>query len=524
MRLAPHRVYGTAPLLCLADIIAVPGERSIIMDMRASQEISSAPRLDGFVDDGHAKSRSSVDEPVAGHGVPAREQGSSSQTKMTVWQRVGAYFRNKDNQRLLACYWALASAGWNDASLGPLIPSIERYFSLTYTEVSTLFISQCVGYMVCGVTCNRMTHRLGMGRVVTIGAALQLAGYAIAIAPPPFAVLPIGWAIIGLGVGYQDASANAWVAGLPNAHVKLGYLHGLYGLGALVAPLVATAFVSAGIRFSYFFAVSLGVAATDVLVLFLTFWRSGPLDHEEQEEPARREPQQVVHDSVESPGIELKDLATRQTSIDEMDNTPTGERIRQSASAKDMEIYKNKLIWICAIFLLLYVGAEVSIGGWIVTFLQNERQGSVQSGNAVSGFWGGIALGRLILPRFNVFVGERRVIFPYTAVAISLEIWIWLHRDLISNAVAFSLIGVILGPFYPIAISVISKLLPRHLHVGAIGFIAAIGSCGAAALPFATGALAQRYGAWVLQPMIISLLSAMGILWIFIPEPDKKAA
>lgn len=31
-------------------------------------------------------------------------------------------------------------------------------------------------------------------------------------------------------------------------------------------------------------------------------------------------------------------------------------------------------------------------------------------------------------------------------------------------------------------------------------------------------------GAWVLQPMIISLLSAMGILWIFIPEPDKKAA
>ena len=109
---------------------------------------------------------------------------------------------------------------------------------------------------------------------------------------------------------------------------------------------------------------SLGVAATDVLVLFLTFWRSGPLDHEEQEAPAGREPQQVADDSVESPGIELKDLATRQTSVDESDPTHTGERIRQSAGAKDMEIYKNKLIWICAIFLLLYVGAEVSIGGW----------------------------------------------------------------------------------------------------------------------------------------------------------------
>ena len=109
---------------------------------------------------------------------------------------------------------------------------------------------------------------------------------------------------------------------------------------------------------------SLGVAATDVLVLFLTFWRSGPLDHEEQEAPASRQPEPVASDSVESPGIELKDLATRQTSIGETDQAPTGERIRQSASAKDMEIYKNKLVWICAIFLLLYVGAEVSIGGW----------------------------------------------------------------------------------------------------------------------------------------------------------------
>lgn len=167
-----------------------------------------------------------------------------------------------------------------------MIPSIERYFSLTYTEVSTLFISQCAGYMICGVTCNRMTQRFGMGRCITIGSALQLCGYAIAIAPPPFAVLPVGWAIIGacymsllpmylgharlttatgLGVGYQDASANAWVAGLPSAHQKLGYLHGLYGLGALVAPLVATAFVSAGIRFSYFFAVCVPLRRTHLI-------------------------------------------------------------------------------------------------------------------------------------------------------------------------------------------------------------------------------------------------------------------
>ena len=89
------------------------------------------------------------------------------------------------------------------------------------------------------------------------------------------------------------------------------------------------------------------------------------------------------------------------------------------------------------------------------------------------------AAGRIILPRFNLWVGEKRVIFLYSALAIGLEISIWTAPSMIGNAVAFSLVGFLLGPFFPVAISVLTKTLPKHLHAGGVGLVASVGSAGA---------------------------------------------
>lgn len=74
---------------------------------------------------------------------------------------------------------------------------METYFSIGYTIVSTMFIAQCTGYIAAGLTNNRVTDKFGMSRVITAGAMLQTVAYAIVIAPPPFAVLPVAWSIVG---------------------------------------------------------------------------------------------------------------------------------------------------------------------------------------------------------------------------------------------------------------------------------------------------------------------------------------
>lgn len=76
---------------------------------------------------------------------------------------------------------------------------------------------------------------------------------------------------------------------------------------------------------------------------------------------------------------------------------------------------------------------------------------------------------------------------------------------------------------FPTAVVLITKLLPRSLHVGAIGFATAFGGSGGAVLPFAVGAIAQAKGVQTLQPIILAICVALGTLWVFLPRPTPKS-
>jgi fucose permease len=79
-----------------------------------------------------------------------------------------------------------------------------------------------------------------------------------------------------------------------------------------------------------------------------------------------------------------------------------------------------RVAWLLAVFLLAYVGVEVALGGWIVTFMIQARNGDhFASGMTATGFWLGITVGRVVLgfvtPRLGVklavLVGSFRVQF-----------------------------------------------------------------------------------------------------------------
>lgn len=63
-------------------------------------------------------------------------------------------------------------------------------------------------------------------------------------------------------------------------------------------------------------------------------------------------------------------------------------------------------------------------------------------------------------------VGERRVLFIYSILAIGLELVVWLVPSLIGGGVTISIIGVILGPMYPIAMNHTVRILPEWLVTG----------------------------------------------------------
>jgi fucose permease len=75
-----------------------------------------------------------------------------------------------------------------------------------------------------------------------------------------------------------------------------------------------------------------------------------------------------------------------------------------------------RVTWLCAIFLLGYVGVEVALGGWIVKFMLEVRKGEeFASGMTATGFWMGITVGRIVLGFVTPRLGEK------LAIAVSFD-------------------------------------------------------------------------------------------------------
>jgi fucose permease len=170
--------------------------------------------------------------------------------------------------------------------------------------------------------------------------------------------------------------------------------------------------------------------------------------------------------------------------------------------------------WICAIFLFLYGGVEVAIGGWIVVFMTNVRHGSAfASGMTETGFWLGITVGRFVLGFVSPRLGERLAIAVYLSLSIALELIFWLVPDFIVSALAMSFVGFFMGTIFPCVVVVATRLLPKHIHVAAIGFTAALSMGGGSVFPFMIGAIAQAKGVKVLQPILLAMLGVALAIW-----------
>lgn len=165
----------------------------------------------------------------------------------------------------------------------------------------------------------------------------------------------------------------------------------------------------------------------------------------------------------------------------------------------------------------------VGLGGWIVTFMLRVRGASPSaSGYSGTGFWAGQALGRASLGFVTERYGERICITIYLAICLALQLVFWLVPQYIVSAVAVAFLGFFLGPLFPGCVMVTAKLLPKHIHVSAIGFGMALGGTGGTVFPFIIGAIAASKGVKVLQPIILALIIVVAIIWLMFPRVKKR--
>ncbi|OQE28360.1 hypothetical protein PENSTE_c003G06133 [Penicillium steckii] len=395
--------------------------------------------------------------------------------------RINAY-------RSFATFWSMLVMGANDAAYGALIPYLESYYDLSYTIVSLVFLSPLVGYTLAAFLNHRIHTSLGQRGPALIGPGCHLVAYIVNCVHPPYPVLVISFIFAGFGNGLEDAAWNAWIGNMAHSNELLGLLHGFYGVGAVLSPLAATYMIArSSMPWYYFYYVMIGAAFVELAFCGACFWKST--------------------------GAVFRAMSASTGDANKKGGLKSALFTNPSA----------RVTWLCSLFLLGYVGVEVALGGWIVTFMIRVRNGpAFASGMTATGFWLGITVGRFLLGFVTPRVGEKLAIAAYVLLSMAFGLILWLVPQFYASAVAVALQGFFLGPLFPGVIVMIAKLLPRHLHVSSIGFAAAFGGSGAAILPFAVGALAQAKGVRVLQPFIIALSGAIFLAWLGLPRVKKE--
>lgn len=196
-----------------------------------------------------------------------------------------------------------------------------------------LFLAAFVGYCLAALSNNLIHHHFGQRGVAVSAPISRLVGYIPLCLHPPFAALPPLMMFAGYGNGIEDSAWNAWIGNMESANELLGFLHGSYGLGATIGPLVATAMVTkAELPWYTYFYLMIGLTGVELLLASTAFWgATGAVYRATQTEA-----------------------------------TGGGRTTTRS-------VLKSPTVWLVACFLLGYVGAEVSLGGWIVTFMLEVR-------------------------------------------------------------------------------------------------------------------------------------------------------
>lgn len=331
-----------------------------------------------------------------------------------------------------------------------------------------------LGRLATSATAVTILRRVAIGPATAL-AALLLAGSVATLAiTRSFAVLVAAATALGLVSGVLDSLGNRYQTAIRDVR-QAGYVFGAYGVGATAFPaLVAATSWSVGF-------LAAAVVAVVAAALALAPGVDWPADLDER------------------PGIGAAVVETTEDAV-----LPARAAAGAPTPARAPgPLPRSAVVTSLAAFALVCT-LEIVTGNWAATYLRDGRGASEDAAAyALSGFWAGITLGRLVLGRLPG--GPRRIVGASgLATAVLIAVVPLLPVDVV--LVLYTAIGLTLAPVFPTLMSTTAdrvgtgwagrvggwQLLSANLAGTALGALlgVVVGVWGADAIGWAAVALA----------------------------------
>jgi fucose permease len=350
---------------------------------------------------------------------------------------------------------------------GPALPTLRDQTGATLGALGLVFAAQSVGGLVGSIVAGRLYRRLGGPHLIAIAVLLLAVSIALlAVAGELALVIALG-ALMGLGAGTMDVSANTVAPTLvdPDALVaSMNALHMCFAIGALGTPLV----VGLSVALTDGLGLACAVFGVALVALGVTLWRRDRADG------ARRAAEQH----------------------EEAGPTPAAWRLAVVAS-----------------FFLLYVGLEVCFAGWIATYADELDLGSGWGTAFTATFWGGFLLGRLLMTWRGERIETGRVLWvsviAATVIAVLIAVVGAAPVAVLFGSAAF---GAAIAPQFPTMLAHLHRSVPLTGTV--TSWCIAGAAVGGLILPPLIGTLFDSVGAAAL-PWTIAVSSVASAVVLF---------
>jgi fucose permease len=382
--------------------------------------------------------------------------------------------------------------GLPDGMLGTAWPAMRQSFGVPVGDLGLILLVNTIGSVVVAAFVGRLIQRLGVSVLLAVAAACAaLGGIGYAVAPGLWLILTIG-PLLGAAAGMMDGGLNTAIA-LTGRPRLLNLLHGFYGIGTALGPLVVTAAILAGSwRPAYLFLVALDLAAA---VLWLLHHRGAPAPE------ALRPPAET------STG----------PSADETDPAATWSR--------------RRVVTVLALGLIVffvYTGLEVSAGQWETSYLRGHIGLSASAaGLAAFGYWGALTAVRIGLALPKRPVPLRLVLGGGLAASVGATALICWQPDAVVVVIGFVILGAALAGFFPALIATTPQRIGQERARHAIAWQVGAAAAGGSGLSALIGLLIDHSSLAILGPAILTLALLLVVAYAAlarlapIPAPDR---
>lgn len=368
---------------------------------------------------------------------------------------------------LAIIYLAFISLGLPDSLLGAAWPTMHQYFDvpISYAGWISMIIAACT--IVSSLLSDRLTRRLGAGRVTTISVGMTAAalfGFSVSHA---YWMLLL-WAVpYGLGAGSVDAALNNYVA-LHYESRHMSWLHCFWGVGASIGPAIMGAAITRGMGWSggYRIISVMQVVLTAILVMSLPLWKS------------------------RSDGAKAE--AGKPLSLGQIISIPG-----------------VKSVMAC---FFCYCALEQTAGLWASTFLVLRWGVTAEQAATLAGlFYFGITAGRAVSGFATFRFDDRQMVRIGQGILLAGIVLLILPIGRLTAMIGFVAIGVGCAPVYPSLIHSTPEHFGADKSQAVIGVQMASAYLGTCLMPPLFGVIAAALSVRLMPVFLLILLTVMFI-------------